>query len=306
MNILITGGTGFIASHLLKRINFIDNNVYCQSRFHKTHEKINWIKHNLINDSWEDVNLPHIDVVYYTAGQTSVYKSRESPIDDLKSNVIGLLRLLDYLKKQLTPAFVVLAGTATQVGLVENLPINESFPNNPVTFYDISKYSAEMYLKQYIYEGWVKGCSLRLANVFGRANTEQEKDRGVISKIYYQAMLGKDIFIYGDGRFLRDYIYVDDVISAFLLASLHVENTNGQVFFIGSGKSLSIKDAFLEIIKFVEKKTAKLVNLSHIETPSNLSPIEFRNAEIDYSAYKNATGWSPKYNFKSGIEDAYS
>jgi nucleoside-diphosphate-sugar epimerase len=306
MNILITGASGYIASHLLQKIDPIHNNIYCQSRCYKVDHKTNWIKHDLVNDLWEDINLPHIDIVYYLAAQTSIYVAEESPINDLMINVIGLLRLLEFLKKQLKPAFVVLAGTSTQAGLVDRLPINESFPNNPITFYDVSKCSAEMYLKQYIHKGWVKGCILRLSNVFGGAFSVKGQDRGIISKVYNQALSGKDVFIYGDGKFLRDYIYIDDVVSAFLAASLNSEVTNGRAFFIGSGKSLSINDAFLNVISLAAKKTGNKVGLLHIDPPSNLSSIEFRNAEIDFSAFRDATGWSPKFNFKTGIESAYA
>src|SRR3972149_3463042 len=101
-----------------------------------------------------------------------------------------------------------------------------------MTFYDISKLAAEMYLGQYVREGWIRGCTLRLSNVYGRNKAGQQQDRGVIDKIFSRAMSGKSITIYGDGGYVRDYVFIDDVISAFVLAPEHAEQTNGRTFCI--------------------------------------------------------------------------
>jgi nucleoside-diphosphate-sugar epimerase len=306
MNILITGASGLIGSQLVQKLDKENHNIFCQSRNHHDEAMVKWVKHDLINDSWEDLALPKLDVVYHLASQTSTYKAKESPIEDLSVNVIGLLRLLEFLRKQPVPPFVVLAGTATEVGLTDQLPINESFPDNPITFYDLSKLTAEMYLKQYIREGWIKGCALRLANVFGKSMMAQQKDRGIIDKIFNRAISGQNITIYGDGDFLRDYIYIEDVISAFILAAKNIETTNGRTFYIGSGKGLTLNDAFLKVIAVAEKISGTRVIIEHVQPPTEFSAIEYRNALIDSSAFQKATGWAPKFDFENGIEATYN
>lgn len=307
MNILITGASGLIGGLLVEKLYADGYHLFCQSRNQYVDEpRITWIQHDLINDEWHNLALPQLDIAYHLASQTSTYKAKESPIEDLTINVIGLLRLLEYLRKQPMPAFVVLAGTATEVGLTDHLPINESFPDNPITFYDISKLTAEMYLKQYIREGWIKGCALRLANVFGRSMAAQQKDRGIIDKIFNRAISGQNISIYGDGDFLRDYIYIEDVISAFISAAENIEATNGRTFYIGSGNVLTLKDAFLKVIETAQKRTGYRVSLEHVQPPVDLSAIEYRNALIDSSAFQQATGWAPKFDFETGIKAAYN
>lgn len=307
MRVLITGASGLIGSALLDQVKRAGHSVICQSRFyHEDQLNVRWIEQDLIKDSWDGISLPHIDVIYHLASQTSTYRARQCPIDDMSANVLGLLYLLEHFKKQDPPPFVVIAGTATEVGLVEKLPINESVPDNPITFYDISKLSAEMYLKQYIREGWVNGCALRLANVFGHCKAGQEADRGVIDKIFSRAIAGQDITIYGHGNYIRDYIFVDDVISALILAAEHREKTNGRNFYIGSGQGITLKEAFLKVISMVTAATGISSEYMHVTPPAGFSDIEFRNAIIDFSAFKQATGWSPLHDFDAGLAAAYS
>ncbi len=268
MNILVTGASGLIGSALVQRLQEKSNAIYCQSRsFHEDESGVKWIKHDLISDSWDCLSLPEIDVIYHLAGQTSTYSARQNPIADLSANVLALLNLLEHFRKQVRPPFVVLAGTATEVGLTDQLPINESLPDRPITFYDISKLTAEMYLKQYVREGFVNGCCLRLPNVFGRMQSGQMLDRGIIDKVYRRAIAGQNINLYGDGSFIRDYLFLDDVVSALVLASENIERTNGRMFCLGSGQGITLKDAFLKVIAAAALVTGRKVELVQVPPP---------------------------------------
>lgn len=305
MSILITGATGLLGTALLDRLRSA-HSVICQSRnSHGNDPGVRWIKHDLVRDSWEHHSLSNIDVVYHLAAQTSTYNARKDPIADLSVNVSGFLNLLEFLRTQQPHPFVVLAGTATQVGVTDRLPIDENMSDRPITFYDISKLVAEMYLRQYVREGWLNGCSLRFANVFGRSKTGQQADRGIIDKVFSRAVSGQNIAIYGDGNYLRDYIYIDDVISALALAPKFMQRTNGRTFCIGSGQGITLKDAFLRIISLARLVNGSHVELQHVEPPADLSEIEYRNAVIDSSAFRQATGWTAQYDFGRGLEAAY-
>ena len=306
MNILVTGASGLIGSALVRRIKEKSNAIYCQSRTpHEDELGVKWIKHDLINDSWDGLSLPEINVIYHLAGQTSTYRAKQNPTADLSANVLALLNLLENFRKQEHPPFIVLAGTVTEVGLTDQLPINESFADRPITFYDISKLTAEMYLKQYVKERFVNGCCLRLPNVFGRMQSGQMLDRGIIDKVYRRALAGKNISLYGDGSFIRDYLFLDDVVSALVLASENVERTNGRMFCLGSGQGITLKDAFLKVIAAAALVTGKKVELLQVPPPNGLSAIEYRNAIVDASAFAKATGWLPKYCFDDAIIAAY-
>jgi nucleoside-diphosphate-sugar epimerase len=85
-----------------------------------------------------------------------------------------------------------------------------------------------------------------------------------------------------------------------------METTNAHSFYIGSGKGITLKDAFLKVLEIAEKRTGFKVNVEHVQPPAELSAIEYRNAVIDSSAFQEAAGWFPKFNFETGIETAYN
>ena len=307
MNILITGATGLIGNAIIKKLIRKGNKIIGLSRtMQEDTNFIQWIQHDLLNDEIRSLKLPkNIDVVYHLAGQTSAYIAKNDPVSDLNINVLGFLNLLEYFKLVRECPFVVLAGTATEVGLVDTFPINEEMKDNPITFYDLSKLTAENYLKQYVLEGWVRGCTLRLANVFGRSQKGQNKDRGIIDKIFNRALAKKNITIFGDGEYIRDYIFIDDVVSAFIQSSEFSDKTNGRTFYIGSGDGISLKNAFQKVIDLAEKISGTQVQFVHVSPPKELSDIEFRSAIIDSSFFTEATGWKPEYDFDSGLLAAY-
>lgn len=304
--ILITGATGFIGSALQHCLRAENVTIISQSRRpHESDDGIHWVQHDLIRDSWDQLSLPALDIVYHLAGQTSTYGARKDPIADLSANVLGLLNLLEYLRRQPSPPFVVLAGTVTEVGVPDELPIREDMPDQPITFYDISKLTAELYLKQYVREGWLKGCSLRFSNVFGRSTMGQQEDRGILDKVFQRAISGQGVTIYGDGSYLRDYIFIDDVVSALVAAPLNRERTSGRTFCVGSGHGVTIKDAFMKVVAIAETITGGHVTCEHVKPPADSSGIESRNAVIDSSAYRQATGWAAQYDLDQGLKAAY-
>lgn len=306
MNILITGASGLIGCAMLAKLQDSGHSLFCQSRspaaLQPKIDSVRWIQHDLICDSWEAQCLPNIDVVYHFAGQTSLSAAKQDPSGDLVANVTGLLRLLVHLSRQSFKPFLVSAGTVTQAGLVDDLPINEAVPDRPMSFYDISKLTAEMYLLQYVREGWIRGCSLRLSNVYGGSSHGQQQDRGVIDKILRKALSGEDLTIYGEGNYFRDYVFIDDVVSAFIHATENQDLTNGRTFCIGTGEGVTLNEAFLKATKAASLATGKLVDCKRVPPPSGSSPIEFRNAVIDSSAFNQATGWSPRYNLDRGLK----
>lgn len=281
--------------------------LFCQSRsFHKSSLREKWIQHNLITDSWANHKIPKIHYVFHLAAQTSIYEAKKNPVSDLEANVLGLLKLLEYLKKTRQCPVVIITGTATQVGLTKNILVNEKISDNPCTFYDISKLCAEIYLKQYIREGWIQGCALRLANVYGGSHDSQNTNRGIIDKMYLQAIAGKKIKLFVNRHCKRDYIYIADVISALLTTATNIKKINGQTFYIGTGKGIAIGKAFKYVISLAAKKTGKRVILKTVKPSARLATIENRNVTIDSSKFKKATGWRPKYNFYKQLHQVYT
>jgi len=281
--------------------------IYAQGRtiIDKVSPDINWVNFDLCNPGDALVKLPEFDVVFHLAGQTSTYAARDNPKFDLETNAVGFLNLLIHLKQQTQRPFVVFVGTVTQVGITERLPVNENHCDHPATFYDISKLTAELYLKQFVAEGWLDGCSLRLANVYGYSREGQSVDRGILDKVFRAAMKGEDITIFGDGNYLRDYVFIEDVVSAIMLAPTARERVNGRHFCLGSGQGIALKDAFCKVVNLAADASGTRAKIIHVDPPVNLTAIEFRNAIIDASAYRDATGWRPIYDLDAGLRAAY-
>jgi nucleoside-diphosphate-sugar epimerase len=307
MNILIVGASGLIGQNLICKLSSLGFNLYCQSRKKQISKyKEIWIEHDLITQDWHNLGLPQVEVVYFLAGQTSIYYADESPSSDLIENVLGFIKLLEYLRNFNKNAFVVYTGTATQCGIPEASIIDEMVPDNPVSFYDLSKLTAEQYLLQFIRHGYVNGCSLRLANVFGGIAPGQKLDRGIIDRVFNRAISGKDITIFGDGNNLRDYIYIKDVISAFIELIDNRDSINGEVFYLSSGNSISLVNAFTTAINLAHEKNGVKVNLISQLPPAHLQKIEERSVKIDSKKIQLVTSWRPNYTLESGLRDSYN
>ena len=303
MRAIVTGATGLIGSRFVKLYGSSFKKLYQLGRS-RAPIRAEWIDYDF--SSGLPLVLPEVDAVFHFAGQTSVYISRDDVLRAININTIGFVRMLDTLRKQDKLPFVVFAGTATQVGFTdERKPLDKDYCNNPISFYDISKLAAENYLLQYVREGWIKGCSLRLCNVYGGRKNGYNLDRGVIDKIFQKAIKGESISIFGSGNYLRDYIHIDDVVSAFFTSLKHFDRVNGKYFNIGTGQGIILKDAFNLVVRLAEEVSGQSVEIKHIEPPENISLIEFRSFIADMSKYKDATGWTPNFTLEEGVRHSY-
>ena len=245
--------------------------------------------------------LAGADVIVHLAAQTSVYAAIERPVEDLLTNAGGVAGLARAAASGGKRPHLVIAGTVTEAGLTPKTPVDESFPDQPITFYDLSKLTAERYLRLCIAEGWVTGAALRLANIFGLGSSTAGGDRGVLNKITRMAFDGKEITIFGHGRYLRDFVHVDDVAEAFAGAAAAPERVSGEAFIVASGKGVLLRDAFAIVIDEVAARTGRRVPLRQVEPPAGLSPIEFRDFIGDPAKLRRAIGWRATIDLRCGI-----
>jgi nucleoside-diphosphate-sugar epimerase len=179
--------------------------------------------------------------------------------------------------------------------------VDETHHDQPVTVYDLHKWIAENYLKHYAREGVVRGTTLRLSNVYGPGPKSSSADRGVLNAMIRKALNGEPLTVYGKGDNLRDYVYVQDVVRAFLMAVGNIESVNGQHFVIGSGQGYTLAEVFNLVADGVSRKTGQRVPVIHIEPPTLQSVIEARNFVADSSKFSRATCWQATYPLPVGI-----
>lgn len=303
MNCIISGITGLIGSRFFELYGDKFDKIYQLGRS-RANIGAEWIEYDL--SVGDPIVLPEIDVFFHFAGQTSVYSASKNILNDLNLNVVSLIQILQALKNNTKKPFVVAASTASEYGYTDSsVPISETYSSNPITFYDISKLAAENYLLQFVREGWVNGCALRLANVYGGSKKGQNSDRGVIDKVFQKALAGETIHFFGSGEFIRDYIHVDDVVSAFYLAWLNRECVNGEYFNIGTEEGTTIKEAFCLMAKLAEEVTGKDVKVTSIEAPRGKSSIEYRSYISSIEKFVSCSGWKPVFNLETGIRHSY-
>jgi len=305
--ILITGGVGYIATNLIKLIKGVDCHIIRLDRPgaafapHDSRAVIVDAAEDVMNPSiWKSI-LPGIDIVFHFAAQTSVYTANMNPLADMKINVAPMLHLLEACRQDHRKPRVLFSGTVTETGIPRRLPVDESHPDLPITVYDLHKLMAENYLKYYAGQGFVDGATLRLANVYGPGPKSSSVDRGVLNMMIRKALKGEPLTIYGRGEHLRDYVYVEDVARAFLMAGMTIEPLNGRHFVIGTGTGNRLADAIHLVATCLATRTGRHVEVAHVDPPGPQSPIEERNFIADSNRFHQTTGWRPLTNLEQGI-----
>lgn len=249
---------------------------------------------------WHDI-VAQADIIYHLAGNTSVYEAARHPVLSLNSTLLPINHLIQAAQQQKRKPRVVFASTATVYGLTSTLPVSEAVKPNPITVYDLHKLFAEQQLALASQFGLLEATSLRLANVYGPSESKSSAaDRGILSRVAHMALQGKTIKVYGDGSYIRDYIFITDVINALLLSAISPQ-VCGESFNIASGVGTAVKRAFTLIAKESEIVTGRHVNVEMMEWPKGLASIEFRHFTANIEKYKTATGWRPQINLNDGI-----
>jgi nucleoside-diphosphate-sugar epimerase len=250
---------------------------------------------------WDAV-LQDADVVFHFAGQTSSVAAAANPTSDFDANVAPMRNLLLTCRRLRRRPMVMFAGTVTQAGVPLRLPVDEDAPDHPVTIYDRHKLMAEDDLKAAASDGAVCGATLRLANVYGPGGHGRNKDRDVLNRMITTALRGEPLTVYGTGDYVRDYVFVEDVVDAFLMAAARPERVNGRHYVVGSGRGITIRDAFELVAARVGVRTGTRVPVITAEPVTALSAIEQRHFVADPSRLSAATGWRPTWSLTDGID----
>lgn len=302
-SVLVTGGSGYIGSHIIDRLSLEDCSIKCFSR-NKEIIKKNGIKYIFGDYGDESVwseAIKDVDIIFHLASQTSVYAAEDDPSKDYAANVLPLETLVKSSKNKNKIPFVVFSGTATQFGIVESNPVSEQVEDNPSNYYDFHKSLAEKYLKFFIRKNFIQGVSLRLCNVYGPGPKSSSHDRGILNMMVKKALEGKNLTIYGSGDYLRDYIFIDDVVNAFILCPFNAEIINGLHLIVGTGEGKTIKEAITQVANLINSHYGVPSKVEHVDPPSNLSESEFRNFVADNCLIKKKLNWNPEVDFNDGI-----
>src|SRR3954465_6884581 len=249
---MITGGLGFIGSNLARILVELGANVllvdslipdYGGNLFHVAgiadRGQIN------VADIRQQTTMNYLvrglDVIFSLAGQVSHIDSMRDPYTDLEINCRSQLTVLEACRNHNPNVKVVFAGTRQVYGRPDSLPVTERHLVRPTDVNGINKAAGEYYHLVYNNVFGVRGCSLRLTNVYGPRQLIRHNRQGFIGWFIRLAIEGRTIEVYGDGSQLRDFVYVDDAADAFLRAGAD-DRCNGEVFNVGGDRAVSLLD----------------------------------------------------------------
>jgi nucleoside-diphosphate-sugar epimerase len=304
--ILITGGLGFIGSNLAHRLIGLGANVTIIDALIPAYGgnmyNLKDIQDNL-EISFQDVRdvagmnelIKNKDYLFNLAGTSSHIDSMSDPYTDLDINCRAQLTILEACRKNNQDVKIIFLGTRGQYGRAQYLPVDEKHPLNPIDVNGINNVSGEMYHLLYYKIYGIRTVSLRLTNTYGPRHQMKHPKQGFLNWFIRLAIDDEIIKIYGDGKQLRDFNYVDDVIDAILVAGLD-ERANGEVFNLGSENPISVIDVTKKIIEITKKG-----EIEFIPFPKDKKKIEVGDYYADYSKIKNLLGWQPKINLDEGL-----
>jgi UDP-glucose 4-epimerase len=237
-----------------------------------------------------------VDLVFHLAGQMDHVLSLTDPFPDIDINIRGTTVLMEALKRHNPAARVVYTGTRGEYGSADSLPVAEDAPTNPRGLHEISNLAAAKIVEMYGHVHGIKGTMLRLSNIYGPRAQMRHSRYGVVNWFVRLALDGSAIPVFGDGKILRDFLYVDDCVEAILLAAVE-DRALGEVLNVGGGEPTTFREVAEEIVRLEPSATWSFAPF----TPERKAqePGDFYS---DISKIRRFVGWSPRTGLSEGLE----
>ena len=309
--ILILGGLGMIGSNLACKFVACDAEVTIVDAFIEPFganlfnisgikEKVNLSITDIRDREAMKILVRDKDVIFNLAGQISHNDSIDNPLNDADLNYIGHLNVMECVKQYNPKVKVLFSGSRLQFGSIRSTPVDEEHPLNPRTPYALHKTASEEMYKYYNNVHNIPTIVFRIANPYGIRAQMKHSKYSILNYFIRQAMENSTINIFGGGKQIRDYIYVEDLIDAFILASIS-DHANGETYNIGSGTGTSFIDMVKTIVNVVDKGKIK-----HIPWPDDYLNVETGDYITDISKISLGLGWKPRIELRKGIEKTFN
>jgi len=303
MDFFITGGAGFIGSHLVTALINLEKTITIYDNFsNSSKEKISSLIQKGVNLIEGDIldypklsdSMQDHDIVVHLAAQIDVAESIKNPGFTKKENVDGTLNVLNSCKKNNIKNFIGISSAAVY-GNSNELPLQENSPTLPISPYGQSKLDMEKEIENFSKTNNLNSIILRIFNVYGKGQTDAYA--GVITKFLKNMQNNKELTIFGDGTYSRDFIHVNDVIKAILSASKNITGKRGNIYNIASGEKVSIN----ELAKLMLLISNKDLNISYLPPKKGDIP----HSQADITLAKKELDFIPSISLKEGLEDLF-
>jgi UDP-glucose 4-epimerase len=296
MKVIITGGAGFISSHVVDLL--IDNNYEVCIIDNLTHGSKNNInkKAKFYEMDIRDTKLIEVfeiekpDYVIHNAAQISVPASVDDPMNDASINILGTVNVLEASRK-VNVKKIIYPASAAIFGEPSYLPIDEEHPLEMLSGYGVTKHTVEHYLKVYKTLYNIDYVVLRCANIYG-PRQDSSGEGGVIAIFCEKLLMDQTPYIYGDGEQIRDFVYVKDVAKAYLMA---LQSDINGIYNVSTNIKITINELFKVINELLNK------NISCIYADERKGDI--RDSYMTYDKIKGEIGWKPETSITEGLKE---
>jgi UDP-glucose 4-epimerase len=304
--VLVTGGLGFIGSNLAMelvrlgaRVTIVDNMLPRQGgnlfNIAEIEDRVRVNFSDVRDQPSMNYIVKGVDYVFHLAGQVNHVDSMKNPIQDLDINCRGTLVLLEALRANNRSARVIFAGTRGEYGASVRLPVAEDHPTNPKGIYAVTNLTAEKMVLVYDDIFGIKGTCLRITNTFGPRHQMAHDEYGVFNWFIRKALDGEMVPVFGDGRILRDFLYVEDLVECLLMTAA-TESSYGEVFNVGGGVPVSFHELAQKIVEVVGSG-----RVGFTEFTRERKEVEPGDYYTDVSKIKKIVGWRPRTDLAEGI-----
>lgn len=307
-SVLITGGLGFIGSHLAAtlvdlgaKVTIVDSLIpEYGGNLYNVREIADQVRINLsdIRDPWSIRALVKDQrFIFNLAGQVSHIDSMENPEVDLDINCKAQLSLLEALREENPDAVVVFAASRQQYGRPQFVPVTEEHPLTAVDVNGINLIAGEAYHLLYhdVYD--IPTVSLRLTNTYGPHLLMKHDRQGFITSFIRRSLGGETLRVFGDGKQLRDFTYVTDAVDAFLRAGL-TPSTYGRALNVGGIEPISL----LAVAEMCQELAGRGGSVELVPWPPDRERIDIGSIYVDHAALTDGTAWQPKVGLREGLE----
>jgi UDP-glucose 4-epimerase len=304
--VLVTGGLGFIGSNLARRLveqgarvtlcdAMIEGYGGNEANVREIRDAVEIERSDVRDAEAMDRLVAGRDVVFHLAAQVSHVMSLSNPYPDIDINIKGTAVVLEACRRRNPAAVVVRSGTRGQYGPAVHLPVSEETPSDPRGIYEISQLSSEMICRTYTRIHGVRTVPLRLTNVYGPRAQMRHSQFGVVNWFVRLALEGRPIPIFGSGRILRDFLYVDDCVEALLAAAVE-PSAVGEILNVGHDRA----STFLEVAEILRDLVPGTVIAFTDFTPERRAqePGDFVS---DITKIRRLLGWEPRVALRDGL-----
>lgn len=303
--VLITGGAGFIGSNLAlalvereAQVTVLDAllPLYGGNEFNLEgiRSQIEFVKGDIRDEELVKKLVTGKDMIYNLAAQVSYIDSKDQPFLDLDINGRGHLIVLEAVRQHAPAAKIFFSSSRLVYGKILTLPVAETHPTSPLSMYGIHKLLGEKYYRYFADTHNIHTVSVRIPNPYGPRQQMKHSKYSIVGWFIRQAMEGKTITIFGDGSQERDYLYIDDIVAAFL--QLSEKGEKGEVYNVGMDERIRFVDMVDEVIRAVGSGQKE-----HVPWPPNYEKNETGNYVAATAKIEKLTGWKPQVKLKDGI-----